>query len=98
MSHKRPVQISLVATMQSLPQDHQDRLDDVLATLDDLHTAASEGTLTDFTRMNDREVINWLRDVIYTAQEAIDELESHDGNTQQNQPMLRIVEKIERAG
>lgn len=55
--------------------------------LDQLHTAASEGSLPLVTTFTRQEMVSWLRDVIYTAQETITEL------NEQGSPMLRIVEK-----
>lgn len=52
-----------------------DRLDEVLEILDDLHTAASDKTLKTYTTMTRHELVAMLRDVIYTAQEAISEIE-----------------------
>ena len=89
MSHNRTAHINLLDVMQT-----PDRLENLLATIDDLHSAASEGEMTGFTTLNNREVINLLREVIYTAQETIDELETRE----QSQPVLRIVEKIGKAG
>ncbi|MGB1286635.1 MAG: hypothetical protein ACPG7F_08905 [Aggregatilineales bacterium] len=89
MSHNRTAHISL---LDVLPQT--DRLDTILANLDELHSAISEGEMTGFTNLNNREVITLLREMIYTAQESINELETRE----QTQPTLRIVEKIGKAG
>lgn len=56
--------------------------------LDQLHTAASEGTLPLVTTFSRQEMISWLRDVVYIAQETITEM---DGRAEQ--PFLKIVEK-----
>jgi hypothetical protein len=53
-----------------------DRLDEVLEILDDLHTAASENTLNTYTTMSRHELVAMLREVVYTAQEAIKEIEN----------------------
>lgn len=72
-------------------------LEDVLAFVDDLHNAASEGNTHDFTGLNETDVINYLRDIIYTAQEAINEIETRKAQ-RQPKPVLRIVERITKAG
>ena len=43
---------------------------------DDLHTAASEGQLEAITSLNKRELVGWLRELVFTAQETISEIES----------------------
>jgi hypothetical protein len=53
-----------------------DRLDEVLEILDDLHTAASENTLNSYTTLSKHELVAMLREMIYTAEEAINEIES----------------------
>lgn len=63
-------------------------LSEVYEALDKLHSAASDGQLGQITKLNKRELLAWLKDVIYTAQETIEEL------SESEQPvMLRIVEK-----
>lgn len=69
-------------------------LEDVLEYVDSLHSAASDGDADQFTQMQDVDVINTLRDMIYTAQETIREIE--DARTKaksnaQHQPQLRII-------
>lgn len=72
--------------IQLLPRNN--RLDVAYETIDDLHTAISEGTWENFGDFQSRqELLNWLRDVIYTAQETLEELES----TQHGASMLRVV-------
>ncbi|HEX2622447.1 MAG TPA: hypothetical protein VHL11_19945, partial [Phototrophicaceae bacterium] len=53
-----------------------DGLNDLLDNLDELHTAASENRLHTFTTMSERELLGMLKDIIYTAQEAIEEIEA----------------------
>jgi hypothetical protein len=67
-------------------------LEEALELLDQLHTAASEGNSTHFTGMSDAEALGYLHDILYTAQEAINEIQT--AKTQQ-QPVLRIVEKVQ---
>lgn len=54
------------------------RLDWLMETLDDLHTAAADGTLPTQTGLSKIELIGWLREVIYTATETLDEIALHD--------------------
>lgn len=72
-------------------------LEDVLEFVDQLHTAASEGNSRNLTGMNEAEIINYLRDVVYTAQEAIHEIETNKAQ-RQPKPVLRLVERITKAG
>ena len=44
--------------------------------MDQLHDAASAGILPDVTDLDPAEVIGWLRDLVYTANETIREIES----------------------
>lgn len=79
-----------------LVNDHL--LADFYDTLDHLHTAASEGALQTVTSLDQRELIAWLKDFVYTAQETIREINKqtkacpHKGK---NAPVLRIVEKAQ---
>lgn len=76
-------------------------LADVLEYIDMLHSAASEGQSRPFAEMDDTETMSVLRDLIYTAQETIIEIESNlakERKMRRKQPVLRIVEKIEKAG
>lgn len=56
--------------------------------LDDLHTAASEGELDRFTPMSTNEVVGWLQEFVYTAQEALIEIEKRSVPAA---PHLRLV-------
>ena len=52
-------------------------LDVAFETIDELHTAISEGEIENIADIQSRaELVKWLREVIYTAQETILELES----------------------
>ena len=58
----------------------------------------SEGNLSTAGTMSDREMVKWLHEIIYTAQETIGEIETSQQLHQD--PVLRIVEKpvvLERA-
>lgn len=54
-----------------------DRLGDLMELLDDLHTAASENTLPRFTTLGEQDVLGLLKELVYTAQETINEIESN---------------------
>lgn len=58
-------------------------LETLLETLDRIHTAASNGTLADETNIDEYELKGWLEDIIYTAQETINELAAN-ADTKQN--------------
>ncbi|MCB9454117.1 MAG: hypothetical protein H6672_22010 [Anaerolineaceae bacterium] len=60
----------------------------IFDTLDDLHSAASDGTLPAITGLSNRELIGWLHELVYTAQETISEIEQHNGSPN---PVLRLV-------
>ncbi len=73
--------------IQLLPRSN--RLDVAYGAIDELHSAISEGTvgnICDF--QSPAELLNWLRDVIYTAQETIAEIESTDTEPGS---MLRVI-------
>lgn len=73
--------------LQLLPRDN--RLDIAFETIDELHTAISEGNIEAISDIQNRaELVKWLRDVIYTAQETIMELES---DHEESDFSLRVV-------
>jgi phage tail tape-measure protein len=53
-----------------------DRLGDLLELLDELHSAASENRLQTCTTLPENELLDLLKEVIYTAQETIEEIET----------------------
>ncbi|MGQ9887600.1 MAG: hypothetical protein ACUVSX_03830 [Aggregatilineales bacterium] len=55
--------------------------------LDELHTAASEDRLSSFTPMSASEIVGWLREFVYTAQETLLEIEKRSAPP----PHLRLV-------
>ena len=61
-------------------------LADLFQTLDQLHTAVSEDQLARLTPLSEGELVGWLQDLVYTAQETITEIEQH-----QAKPVLRVV-------
>jgi len=51
------------------------RFESIFNAVDRLHDAASSGKLAEVTNLSTDEVIGWLRDIAYTANETIHELE-----------------------
>jgi hypothetical protein len=51
------------------------RFESIFNAVDRLHDAASSGKLAEVTNLSTDEVIGWLRDIAYTANETIRELE-----------------------
>jgi hypothetical protein len=51
------------------------RFESIFNAVDRLHDAASSGKLAEVTNLSADEVIGWLRDIAYTANETIRELE-----------------------
>jgi DNA-binding response OmpR family regulator len=73
-------------------------LEDVLETLDELHTLASEGDAQTSTGMTRRELVSLLREMVFTAEETIRELQAQSSA---QTPILRLVDKeesIEKVG
>ena len=56
------------------------RLNALFEALDELHSAASAGTIHKLTTLDNHELKGWLREFVYTAQETIAEIESHSGD------------------
>jgi hypothetical protein len=52
------------------------RLSDLLPALDELHSAASDGNIRAVTPLSNAELMSWLYEVIYTARETMNEIES----------------------
>jgi hypothetical protein len=70
-------------------------LNDLLEMLDELHSAASDGKGAEFAEMTHQELMSYLREVIFTAQETLKEVQNHK---KKQSPILRLVEKIEKVG
>jgi hypothetical protein len=66
------------------------RLDALLQVLDELHTAASEDRLSTVTAVSKVELVGWLHELVYTANETIAEVEGRGGT---ERPDLNLVEK-----
>jgi hypothetical protein len=92
----------ITVTEHMLNTSNMTHLEEVLDFIDMLHTVASDGDLPNFAEMDEAELMNVLRDIVYTAQETISELESARAKKRQKrqrkQPLLRIVPKVEKAG
>lgn len=76
-------------------------LEDVLETVDQLHSAISEGSTMQIADLSEAELVDTLRELIYTAQETVEEIETQRAKrrkTRKHQPTLRIVPKIDKAG
>lgn len=65
------------------------RLADLFQALDQLHSAASEGQLHTLTPLPEQELLGWLRDLIYTAQETINEIDN--ARPRPEAPLLRVI-------
>ena len=85
MSQTRP-ELNLNPTTLSCGRE---AFEDMLEMMDDLHTAASDNELTEVTDMKRKELISVLREVMYLAQETIDELQKA---RVQKMPVLHLVE------
>lgn len=68
------------------------RLGTLLDALDELHTAASEGHLSEITTLKDAELMGWLYELVYTAQQTMEEIERHH---EQCEPELVLIPKSE---
>ena len=66
-------------------------LEAVFEVFDDLHDAASEGHLQELTALDNRELLGWLRELVFTAQETISEIENRTARTARQEPILRLV-------
>ena len=78
---------------QTHQTNHDIRLSDarmaaMIEVFDNLHTAASEGQLEAMTTLNNRELVGWLRELMFTAQETISEIEC---SRIYGEPVIRLV-------
>jgi hypothetical protein len=67
------------------------RLAGLFQSLDELHSAASEGSLQSITPLSNAELLGWLQELIYTAEETISEIRQHE--IKPAAPHLRLVKK-----
>lgn len=65
------------------------RLSDLLDALDELHSAASDGNIRAVTPMSNAELKSWLTEVIYTAQETMQEIESKNAEAAAGLSLVR---------
>jgi hypothetical protein len=65
-------------------------METLLETLDRLHTASYEGTLAEETTLSQEDLLGWLEDVIYTAQETINEI-VNSREEEEAQPTINIA-------
>ncbi|MCA9905092.1 MAG: hypothetical protein KC547_14655 [Anaerolineae bacterium] len=78
--------------LKQFPQQQpycETRLAWLLDAVDELHGAVSEGELETLTNLSEFEVISWLREVIWVAQETLTEMEQRKGH----EPRLTLVRK-----
>lgn len=94
MLHKRLEETHLQVVSRATT-DLTYHLDNILEALDQLHNQISEDDQSRFTDTEDRETISLLRDVIYTAQETINEIEARQAR---QMPILHLVEHHEKIG
>ena len=90
-------------TEYSLQISSVNHLEDVLDYIDILHTAASDGTAPTYVgELSTEELMSVLRDIIYTAQETISEIETKRATQRRKnkhkRPVLHIVPKVDKAG
>lgn len=74
-------------------------LEDVLEYMDRLHNVASDSEAPTSAEMSNADMMNVLRDIIYTAQETLVEMETAQARERRHvQPVLRILPKVDKAG
>ncbi len=66
------------------------RLANLFQVVHELHTAASDGQLQNVTSLSQAELVSWLNELAYTAQEAISEIKRGEPNSPHT-PHLRLV-------
>lgn len=62
----------------------------VYEAFDDLHSAVSEGEHHKLTSLDNRELVGWLQELVYTAQETIAEIERANAISARQQPTLTL--------
>jgi hypothetical protein len=88
--------MTITENMAGICSIHQ--LEEVLEYLDALHTAACENQSV--LSVDHAEALELLREIVFTAREAIREIERERAERQAHPrtALLRIVEKVDRAG
>lgn len=66
------------------------RFESMVRALDKLHDAASDGTIPDLTALSRQDLIGWLKEISYLAQETAHELESNVGDNMAEGGQLRL--------
>jgi len=73
---------------------HDRTLAQLLDALDQLHNAASDNRLDMATRMTTEDLKGTLREIIYTAEETLAEIDAqHDHQSVPRKPYLRVLKK-----
>jgi hypothetical protein len=68
------------------------RLERLLDTLDEIHDAAMTGELLKRSHLSKADLLGWLRDIIYTAEQTMVEIEDQGGEYGDT-PHLALVRK-----
>ncbi|MCU0498283.1 MAG: hypothetical protein MUF87_13100 [Anaerolineae bacterium] len=71
-----------------------DKLNDLLDVLDSLHTAASENQLQTYTTISEGDLLGLLQELIYTAQETIEEIQANQPRRTQRKKGAMILQLI----
>ncbi len=66
------------------------RLAWLMDSIDELHSAIADGELANVTTLSEAEVVGILHDLIYTAREALDEIEAQ---RKTQTPRLALIRK-----
>ncbi len=69
------------------------RFESIFSAIDRLHDAASSGKLAEVTNLSADEVIGWLQDIAYTANETIRELKDPDEPGRTWEPLCDGVDR-----
>jgi len=77
-----------------------DQIENLYQTLDELHSAVSDGELNQITTLSESELADLLRDIVFTAQETLKELakrQTAKSQTKRPAPILQFVpaERVE---
>ncbi|MCA9884386.1 MAG: hypothetical protein KC546_05580 [Anaerolineae bacterium] len=95
MLHTRLEETHLQVVRRATSTDLTHDLDCILDALDQLHNMITDDGMSRQADISDRETISLLRDVIYTAQETINEIEARQVT---QMPILQLVEHQEKIG
>mgnify|MGYP000193043994 CR=1 FL=1 len=68
------------------------RLEGLLDALDEMHEAASAGDLLKRSHLSKADLVSWLREIIYTAEQTMVEIEDQGGEYGET-PQLSLVRK-----